>query len=271
MAKVIGSVNQKGGQGKSQGAHAIAMVLADVFDKKVLVIDFDPQGAQSILFGIDNNFLDDNPMCNVALLFQNQMNEIVPFSVTEKIDAILANYSLNEFSSRVIRNKENLLRKLVDRFRGDYDYIIIDAEPTIGDLMTSVVLASDNLFVPIKTNLLDERGTIGFIEEFFTIIESYDKEIEKITLTPNMYESAVNDNKESLFNIKNNFPEFISRGYRGELVVTKPIPKRSLFGAAASDKDINNVLKFIEEKSRANMDIALLLKEITIEAVGGIK
>lgn len=270
MTKVIGSVNQKGGQGKTQGVHAMAMVLAKIYKKKVLVIDFDPQGAQRTLFGVSDDILEEHPEANVALIFQNKMNDIVPLRMTKRIDAILSDYSLREYSERAIRNKENLLRKLVDKHKDNYDFVILDSQPTIGDLMSSVVLASDNLFVPVKTNLLDEKGTIGFIEELFAVMDSYEKEIEKITLVPNLYESSVNDNKESLSNIRNNFPKYLAQEYKGEIAVTKPIPKRSLFGTAASDKEINNVLKFIEVKSRTNMDIHMLLKEITEETVGGV-
>ena len=268
-AKVIGSVNQKGGQGKSQGVHAMAMVLSKVMKKKVLVIDFDPQGAQTTLFGLEDNILEEHPESSVSLVFEKRIDEIVPLPISKRVDAVLSDYSLTEYSERSIKNKENLLKKLVNRFRDEYSYILIDSQPTVGTLMSSVVLASDDLFVPVKTNLLDEKGTLGFFDECLAVIDAYDKEIGKITLVPNLYESTVNDNKESLSNIKNNFPAYLHREYRGEVVVTKPIPKRSLFGAAASDGEINNILKFIEKKSRSNMDILVLLKEITKEVTQG--
>jgi len=268
MGTVIGSVNQKGGQGKTQGIHAMSMVLAKTYKKKVLVVDFDPQGAQRFLFGVDDDILAQHPEANVALIFERRMDEISPLTISKRVDAILSDFSLSEYSERSIKNKENLLKKLVDKFRDQYDFILIDSHPTTGSLMSSVVIASDNLFIPIKTNYLDEKGTIGLFEELMAIMDSYDKEIGKITLIPNLYESVVNDHKESLSNIRNGFPRFLSQEYKGEIAVTKPIPKRALFGAAASNKEINNIVKFIEKKAPTNRDILVLLKEITREATG---
>ncbi|HHO42869.1 MAG TPA: ParA family protein, partial [Epsilonproteobacteria bacterium] len=240
----IASVNQKGGQGKSQGAHALAMVLSDIHHRRVLLIDFDPQGAQRLLCGYKENVFDNYPNANVSLIFEGKLFDIEPITVSERVDAVFSDYLLSEYAERVIRNKENLLRKLVERFKAHYDYIIIDSQPTTGSLMSSVVLAADKLFVPVKTNILDESGTVGFLDEVYAIMEAYDKEIEKIILVPNLYESNVNDKRESLSNIKNNHPKYLkSLGYKGEVLVAPPIPKRSLFDSAASDPEVYNIVK----------------------------
>jgi len=260
----IASVNQKGGQGKSQGAHALTMVLSSIYGKRVLLIDFDPHGVQKLLCGYKENILDAYPSANISLIFEDKLLDIDPIRVSEKVDAIFSNYLLAEYAERNIKNKENLLSKLVKRFEEEYDYIIIDSLRTTGSLMTSVVLAADKLFVPVKTNILDESGTVGFLDEVYAIMEAYDKEIEKITLIPNLYESNVNDKRESLSNIKNNHPKYLkSLGYKGEVLVAPPIPKRSLFDSAASDPEVYNIVKFIEKKAKSNRDILTLLKTIT--------
>jgi chromosome partitioning protein len=266
-AMVIGTVNQKGGQGKSQGVHFLSSVLAEEFDKKVLIIDFDPQGAQTSLLGFPENVLRENPQSDVSLIMGEQMNEITPISASDKIDAILSDDLLIEFNERFIRNKENLLKKLVNRFREQYDFILIDAPPNAGSMISAVMLASDRLFVPVKTNKLDERGTFKFFGDLIDIKDSYEKEPDKIIVAPNLYESIVKDHNVSLHSINTLHKEVLEENFKCDIVVTDPIPKRSVFGTAHSDEEHNNIITFIKQKARSNMELLDLLVDITKQVI----
>jgi len=269
-AIVIGSVNQKGGQGKTQGIHFLCMVL-NKMKKKILVIDFDPQAGQTTMFGLPENILEENNYADISLIYKKQIEAIVPMRISKRVDAILSDYKLGEVIENNIKNKENMLSKLVERFKEDYDYILIDSQPTIGTLMTSVILASDKLFVPIKTSYLDERATKSFFEELSSVIEAYNTSIEKICLVPNLYESGTKDGAASLSNIEDNYEHFLKNelGFQGEIVVTSPIPKRVVFGEGVSSTKYNNIIKYLEKKKdKSNKDLVEKLISITLEFEG---
>ena len=149
--KIISITNQKGGVGKTTTAINLATALATV-DKKVLVIDFDPQGNASTGFGIDQNERNEDVY---SLLFeQSNFKDSIKTTKIKNLDVIPASINLSaaEIELSTIEEKTLKLRSLFEKnqFLSDYDYILIDCPPSLGTLTTNALAAADSALIPVQ-------------------------------------------------------------------------------------------------------------------------
>jgi len=185
MAKKVSLINMKGGVGKSTIAVNLAWHFAMMFDKKVLVVDLDPQfNASQYLLGQDEykRIVDNNipTVWNVFEQFtrspaQPEPQGLDPQSLIYKVrgsaDRVHLIPSRLElaFSLRNPANKEDLLAKLLSEMERVYDAIILDCAPTESFLTMAAYLASDWILVPVKPEYLSTIGLpllVNSMEEF---------------------------------------------------------------------------------------------------------
>lgn len=150
MAKVISIALQKGGVGKTTTALALSEIFG-FLDKRVLVIDLDSQGNLTYSSGIDDfkytafNLLDGN--CNPKdTIVTCQYYELVPS------DTRLTNIEMSEDVT------PNLLKQRISSFESDYDYIIIDTPPALGNLSYNALVASDYVIIPTEARPFALQG-----------------------------------------------------------------------------------------------------------------
>lgn len=169
MTQIIAIANPKGGVGKSTTTANLAAAAAS-FDKKVLLVDLDPQGSSTMLSGIDD-------VCNEkssSALFQD--NALLPSSVSKQTsygyDVVCAGSSLihaEEWLSKAVMG-ESRLRTLFrkDDSLNDYDYIFVDTAGFNGRLLNAALLACDDVIIPIKPSALslaDLPHFLGMIDQ----------------------------------------------------------------------------------------------------------
>jgi chromosome partitioning protein len=164
-AKILTLAIQKGGSGKTTNTVNIAHTMA--YKKyRVLLVDMDPQASLSNWYG-HSEFEEDN---NVFTLIDK--NNAVPFNVAKNVDMIRGSFELQSIENMVL--PLNYLRIALEPFMNDYDYIIIDTPPAIGNSTKVSIFASDKTFVPIQATPLAFRG-IRSILTTIELVESTDK------------------------------------------------------------------------------------------------
>lgn len=163
MGQVVAIINQKGGVGKSTTAINLAACLGDL-GKRVLVVDFDPQGNATSGFGVDKDALEadvyDSLMNDVALA------DVVVDSPVEGVQVAPATIQLAgaEIELVSVMARESVLRYVLDPVRDSYDYIFVDCPPSLGLLTVNALVAADSLLIPIQCEFYALEGLSKLLE-----------------------------------------------------------------------------------------------------------
>lgn len=163
MAQVIAIINQKGGVGKSTTAINLAAALGER-GKRVLVVDFDPQGNATSGFGVDKDSLKvdvyDSLMNNVPL------QEVLSDSPIEGVQVAPATIQLAgaEIELVSVMARESVLRYVLEPVRDQYDYVFVDCPPSLGLLTVNALVAADSLLIPIQCEFYALEGLSKLLE-----------------------------------------------------------------------------------------------------------
>ena len=161
-AAVIAVCNQKGGVGKTTTVENLGIGLA-LKNKRVLLIDADPQGSLTIALGEqrpdDLGVTISDLMADVMESRETRKGEGI-LHHEEGVDFIPANISLSGLEVSLVNamNREKILRQVIEPYRKDYDYILIDGMPSLGMLTINTLAASDSVLIPVQSQFLSAKG-----------------------------------------------------------------------------------------------------------------
>lgn len=228
MGKIISLVNQKGGVGKTTTSINLASSLG-LLGKKVLLVDFDPQGNATTGVGVDKNGLDT---IYEALTKVKTGKQIVKKTKFKNLDIIPANINLAAlevyFSNMKANNpdfkKNEQLKRVLEEVRDNYDYILIDCPPSLGILITNALAASDSVIIPVQCEFFALEGIMQLLN---TIRVARSKtnpnlEIEGVVLT--MLDSRTILGLDVVENIRSFFKEKVYDTIIPRLIVLAEAP-----------------------------------------------
>lgn len=208
MGRTIVIANQKGGVGKTTTAINLSASLAEA-EKKVLVIDIDPQGNTTSGFGIEKD--EQENTIYELLLGECEIEECM--NVTEFDDLTIIPSNVNLAAAEIelvgIEEKEYILKKALDKVRDKYDFIIIDCPPSLSMLTINAMCAADTVLVPIQCEYYALEGLTQLIHTINLVKERLNPELEMEGVVFTMYDARTNLSLQVVENVKNNLNQEI--------------------------------------------------------------
>ena len=188
MAITIVVGNFKGGVGKTKVSVMASWELAFDRNKKVLLVDMDPQGNASTLIARSTGVTEINT--SIFEGFQNGSLKECIVKMTDNLHVIPAQVSFKNFPKFLYANiKEEIdqvsyLKKLLDPIRDDYDYIFIDVPPTISDFSDNAMMAADYVLIILQAQELSLEGAETYIKYLQFMADNYDADIQVAGVLP---------------------------------------------------------------------------------------
>ena len=163
--RIIAMCNQKGGVGKTTTSINLAAALAE-YGRKVLLVDFDPQGAASAGLGVNAMGLE-RTIYNELLAAKPNVREIIHPTEVTNLDLVPANIELSAAEIQLINEvaREQSLSRVLRSVEADYDVIIIDCQPSLGLLTVNALTAAHGVIIPLGAEFFAMRGVALLVDQ----------------------------------------------------------------------------------------------------------
>lgn len=205
MASVFVLANQKGGVGKTTSTYNLGVALAQV-GQKVLLLDLDPQGGLTYYAGFEPEELGKTIY---HCLVRNTSPREILLTNEYGIDLLPANIdlSLAEFQLVSAPARERRITRIINELRDDYDFVLIDSQPSLGLLTINALAAADQVIIPVSCEFLSIRGTRALLKLIAKVKGSLNSKLQIAGLLPTMFDSRTRHGRETLARLVEEFPQ----------------------------------------------------------------
>lgn len=207
MCRIIAIANQKGGCGKTTTAVNLATALAEL-NRKVLLIDLDPQGNASIHMGIKIYDLERS-MYDVLVDPERMIKSVIMPTEINGLDIAPANIELSGAEIELVNviGREATFKDSMDNIDKEYDYILIDCPPSLGLLTLNALNTANEVIIPVQTEYFALEGMRKLLKTIDVVTKRLNHKLIIAGILPTMYDARTKLSEEILKKIKEHFKD----------------------------------------------------------------
>ncbi len=197
-ARVLAMCNQKGGVGKTTSTINLGAALAE-YGRRVLLVDFDPQGALSVGLGVNPMQLD-RTVYDLLMSSAVSADDVMLKTNVAGMDLLPSNIDLSAAEVQLVGEvaREQALSRALRPVVDDYDVVLIDCQPSLGLLTVNALTAADGVIVPLECEFFALRGVALLIQTIDKVRERLNPELELEGILATMYDSRTLHGREVL-------------------------------------------------------------------------
>jgi chromosome partitioning protein len=204
-ARIVSVCNQKGGVGKTTTTINLGAALAER-DRRVLLVDFDPQGALSVGLGLQPHDLEYT-IYNLLMEQRVPAHDAVFKTNVDGMDLLPSNIDLAGAEVQLVHEvgREFVLGRVLEPLLPEYDIVLIDCQPSLGLLTVNALACADGVLVPTECEYFALRGVALLMETIDKVSRRLNPKLEIDGLLATMYDSRTLHTREVLASIVNGF------------------------------------------------------------------
>ena len=248
MGKVIAIANQKGGVGKTTTSVNLAASLG-VLEKRVLLIDADPQANATSGLGID---VENIEIGTYQLLeHTNTAKEAILKTDTPNLDVIPAHIDLVAIEIELVDKdeREYMLKKAISDIKNEYDFVLIDCAPSLGLLTLNALTAADSVLIPIQCEYFALEGLGKLLNTIKSVQKVHNASLDYEGLLLTMYDARLRLSNQVVEEVQKHFNDMVFKTIiqRNVRLSEAPSYGESIINYDAASKGATNYLSLAEE------------------------
>ena len=206
-ALIVAMCNQKGGVGKTTTTINLGAALVET-GRKVLLVDFDPQGSLSVGLGVNPHTLERS-IYNLLLGRDTRPDDVIASTNVPGLDILPSNIDLSAAEIQLVSEvaREQTLLRVLEKLKPDYDLILIDCAPSLGLLTINALTAADKVIMPLETEFFALRGIALLTDTITKVQDRLNPKLEILGILGTMYDPRTLHSREVLERVVSAFGE----------------------------------------------------------------